>query len=143
MRTLALFLVLALSGCVTTSERAAMTWYPEAEVVCHDRGCPYCGGRSTVGCAPCHASGKVRCTACRDGKEKCDTCKGDGHKGGKKCRDCKGDGIRNCSRCGGDQKMACPPCEGKGRLCCLRRVPIRDPIPRGEDAWPPGNEPGP
>lgn len=141
---LATALTLALlAGCVSTSERAATTWYPEAALVCRQRACPRCGGDSLVGCAPCNASGKVRCTACRDGKEKCGTCKGDGSKGGKKCKTCNGDGIKNCSRCGGDRLMACPACEGKARVHCLRALVIHEPMPRGDDAWPPGNEPGP
>ena len=143
MKILAPLLILLTVGCVNTMDRAPQTWYPDAEIVCHVRGCPRCGGSSLVGCHPCHASGKVRCTACRDGKERCGVCGGDGHKGGHKCKTCNGDGIKKCSRCGGDMKMACGACEGKGRICCLRRVEIRDPIPRGDDAWPPGNEPGP
>ncbi len=143
MKILAPLLIFAFAGCVTTSDRAASTWYADAEIVCHDSGCPRCGGRALVGCGPCSASGKVRCTACRDGKERCGACKGDGHKDGKKCKVCKGDGIRPCSRCGGDRMMACPACEGKARVCCLRRLVIHEPIPRGDDAWPPGNEPGP
>jgi hypothetical protein len=143
MKILAPLLVLLAAGCVNTMDRAPQTWYPEVEVVCHVRGCARCGGSSLVGCHPCHASGQVRCTACRDGKEKCGVCGGDGQKGGHKCKTCNGDGIKKCSRCGGDMKMACGGCEGKGRICCLRRVEIRDPIPRGDDAWPAGNEPGP
>ena len=143
MRSAPAAALLALAGCMTAMDRAPSTWYSAAEVVCHQPGCPYCRGQSIVGCRNCQVSGKVRCTACTDGKEKCGTCKGDGHKGGKKCRTCGGDGIRNCSRCGGDRRMACPACEGKAYVHCLRRIPIREPIPRGEDAWPPGNEPGP
>lgn len=143
MRRLAPILLLAAAGCVSTADRAPSAWYPDAELVCHDPGCLHCAGRSLVGCGPCTASGKVRCTACRDGKERCGTCRGDGSKGGKKCKTCGGDGVRACSRCGGDRLMACPACEGKGRVCCLRRLAVREPIPRGEDAWPPGNEPGP
>lgn len=143
MRKLAPALILVLAGCVSTMDRAPSTWYPEAELVCRDRGCARCRGDSLLGCGPCRASGDVRCTACRDGKEKCGICKGDGSKGGKKCKGCKGDGIRDCSRCGGDMKMACAACEGKGRVHCLRRLVVNEPIPRGDDAWPPGNEPGP
>ena len=140
-RLAALILALAAAGCVSTIDRAPSTWYPEAELVCRDLGCHRCRGDSLVGCGPCRASGKVPCTSCRDGKEKCGTCKGDGSKGGKKCKSCGGDGVRNCSRCGGDRWMACGACEGKAQVHCLRRLAIREPIPRGDDAWPPGNEP--
>lgn len=141
MKIALLVAALLLAGCQTTMDRAPSTWYPAAEVVCHQPACGHCHGRSLVGCRGCSASGKVRCTACRDGKEKCGVCKGDGSKGGKKCKTCNGDGIKTCSRCGGDRLMACPGCEGKAYVHCLRQIPIREPIPRGDDAWPPGNEP--
>jgi hypothetical protein len=141
MRAAAVVAILALGSCVSTADRAPSTWYPEAEVVCYQAGCVRCAGRSLVGCTGCRASGKVPCTACRDGKERCGACKGDGSKGGKKCKECRGDGVRKCSRCGGDRWMACPACEGKAYVHCLRRVAIHEPIPRGDDAWPPGNEP--
>jgi hypothetical protein len=130
-------------GCAPTGDRAPATWYPEAALVCHESACPRCRGGSLLGCGPCQASGRVPCNACRDGKEKCGTCKGDGSKGGKKCKTCGGDGVKNCGRCGGDRWMACPACEGKARVHCIRALVIREEIPRGEDAWPPGNEPGP
>jgi len=141
MKILAPLLILAVAGCVSTMDRAPSTWYAEAELVCHDPGCFRCRGGSLIGCGPCAASGKVTCTACKDGKERCRDCGGDGSKKGKKCKSCGGDGVRACSRCGGHRQMACPACEGKGRVCCLRRLVIHEPIPRGDDAWPPGNEP--
>ena len=142
MNRLALLALLAGAGCASSGDRAPSTWYPEAELVCHVPGCARCGGRSLVGCGLCAASGQLPCTSCRDGRERCGVCKGDGSKSGKKCKTCGGDGVRPCSRCGGDRRMACGACEGKGRVCCLRRLEIREPSPRGEDAWPPGNEPG-
>ena len=51
--------------------------------------------------------------------------------------------VKPCHGCGGDRWMACPACEGKARVHCIRPLVIREPMPVGEDAWPPGNEPGP
>jgi hypothetical protein len=143
VRILLVVAAAAVSGCVSTVDRAATTWYPEADVVCRVKGCPRCGGGSLVGCRPCNVTGKVPCTACRDGKEKCGVCKGDGSKGGKKCKTCDGDGIKKCSRCGGDRWMACAACQGKAKIHCVRRLVIHEPMPVGADAWPPGNEPAP
>jgi hypothetical protein len=141
MKMLAPVLLLLAAACQSTMERAPSTWYARAELVCHDQGCFRCRGSSHHGCAPCRASGGVPCNRCRDGTERCGVCKGDGSKDGKKCKACKGDGKRDCSTCGGDRVMACPTCLGRGQVCCLRPLVISEPIPRGPDAWPQGNEP--
>jgi len=137
-----LLLSLAAPGCKSTMERAPNTWYPVAEVVCYDPGCPRCRGTSGQACPPCRATGKVKCTRCTDGIVKCDTCKGDGRHNSKTCKVCDGKGKRKCPTCDGTLKMDCGHCEGKARISCFRVLVVSEPPPAGDDAWPPGNEPG-
>lgn len=143
MKKLLPLVLLAAAACQSTVDRAPNTWYAAAEIVCRNPACLHCHGRGDVGCPPCRASGKVPCTKCpADGIVKCATCKGDGRKDGKKCKTCDGKGKRNCPICNATKLMACGTCDGKARLTCLRPLPISETPPRGDDAWPPGNEPG-
>ncbi len=133
--------LLLLAACGTTMDRAPRTWHDSVELLCHEPACSACRGSSLQGCPPCRATGKVPCTRCKDGRVACTTCKGDGRKDGKPCKTCEGSGRMKCPTCDGTRLAACGHCDGKARIHCLRPMAVHDTPPRGEDAWPPGNEP--
>ncbi len=136
MRTLALLALLA-AGCGGAA-RPAEVWYDQAEVVCYRASCGACRGGGHVGCDPCGGDGQVRCGSCRGrGRVRCGTCDGDGQHKDKACKTCGGSGRVSCATCSGDGLEGCGPCGGRGRVHCLRPIRIHEPLPEGEDVWPP------
>lgn len=143
MKKLLPLVLLVAGSCQMPVNRAPNTWYAVAEVVCRNPACLHCHGRSDIPCGRCGATGKLPCTKCpENGRVPCTTCKGDGRKDGKTCGRCEGKGTMVCPTCNGTKLRACGTCDGQARLTCLRPLTISETPPRGDDAWPPGNEPG-